>query len=72
MWEARRAVFTGVIRFGVSLPAAVFERALDRALAGPLTDAVGRSLADHRVIERIVASPEVRARRPACACSGSG
>ena len=32
------------------------ERALDRALAGPLTDAVGRSLADHHVIERIVSA----------------
>ena len=34
----------------------MLERALDRALAGPLTDAVGRSLADHHVIERIVSA----------------
>jgi hypothetical protein len=29
------------------------ERALDRVLAGPLTDAVARSLAEHRVAERV-------------------
>ena len=52
-------VLTGVIRLGVSLPVAVLERALDRALAGPLTDAVARSLADHRVIERIVSAANV-------------
>jgi hypothetical protein len=31
------------------------ERALDRALAGQLTDAVARSLAEHRVVERVAA-----------------
>jgi uncharacterized RDD family membrane protein YckC len=30
------------------------ERTVDRVLAGPLTDAVGRSLAEHRVLERTV------------------
>ena len=29
------------------------ERAADRLLAGPLTDAVGRSIATHRVVERV-------------------
>src|SRR6185312_12774995 len=28
-------------------------RTVDRALAGPLTEAVGRSLAEHRVVERL-------------------
>jgi hypothetical protein len=49
-------VLTGAIQFAVRVPAEVFERALDRALEGPLTDAIGRSLADHRVIERIVSA----------------
>jgi hypothetical protein len=31
------------------------ERAIDRALAGPLTDAVARSIAEHRVAERVAA-----------------
>jgi uncharacterized RDD family membrane protein YckC len=31
------------------------ERALDAALAGPLPEALGRSLAEHRVVERVVA-----------------
>ena len=48
-------VGSGAIGFAVRLPAAVVERALDRALAGPLTDAV-TALADHRVIERIVSA----------------
>ena len=29
------------------------ERSIDRVLAGPLTDAVGRSVARHRVVERV-------------------
>jgi uncharacterized RDD family membrane protein YckC len=44
------------------LAAPELERAIDRALAGPLTDSVARSLAQHRVAERvaaqIAASPE--------------
>lgn len=35
------------------LAAPEVERAVDRLLAGPLTDAVGRSVAAHRVIERV-------------------
>jgi hypothetical protein len=35
------------------LAAPELERAADRLLAGPLTDAVGRSLAEHRVVERV-------------------
>jgi hypothetical protein len=42
-------VFGGVIGLAWRVPAGL----LDRALAGPLTDAVGRSLADHHVVERI-------------------
>jgi hypothetical protein len=35
------------------LAAPELERAADRLLAGTLTDAVGRSLAEHRVVERV-------------------
>jgi hypothetical protein len=35
------------------LAAPEVERALDRVLAGPLTDALGRSIAEHRVAERV-------------------
>jgi hypothetical protein len=38
---------------GELLAAPELERAADRLLAGPLTDAVGRSLAEHRVVERV-------------------
>jgi hypothetical protein len=38
---------------GKLLAAPEVERAADRLLAGPLTDAVGRSLAEHRVVERV-------------------
>jgi hypothetical protein len=38
---------------GELLGAPELERAADRLLAGPLTDAVGRSLAEHRVVERV-------------------
>jgi len=38
---------------GVVLAAPEVERAADRLLAGTLTDAVGRSLATHRVVERV-------------------
>ena len=38
---------------GELLAAPELERAADRLLAGPLTDAVGRSLAAHRVVERV-------------------
>jgi hypothetical protein len=37
----------------VLLAAPEVERALDRVLAGKLTDAVARSLAEHRVVERV-------------------
>jgi hypothetical protein len=41
---------------GVELLAAPeLERAIDRALAGPLTDAVARSISQHRVAERVAA-----------------
>ena len=56
VWEARGVVLTGVIQVAVRVPVGVLERALDRALAGPLTDAIGRSMADHRVIERVVSA----------------
>jgi uncharacterized RDD family membrane protein YckC len=43
----------------------IAEDALDRSLAGPLPEAVARSLVEHRVLERVVdellASPEFRA-----------
>jgi hypothetical protein len=48
-----------VIQLVVRLPTAAFEATIDRVLAGPLTDAVARSLADHRVIERIVAAADL-------------
>jgi hypothetical protein len=35
------------------LAAPEVERTMDRALAGPLTEALGRSLAEHRVVERL-------------------
>jgi hypothetical protein len=35
------------------LAAPEVERTVDRALAGPLTEALGRSLAEHRVVERL-------------------
>jgi hypothetical protein len=35
------------------LAAPELERAIDRALAGPLTDAVARSISQHRVAERV-------------------
>ena len=38
---------------GDVLAAPEVERTLDRALAGPLTEALGRSLAEHRVPERL-------------------
>jgi hypothetical protein len=38
-----------------ALKAPELERAADRLLAGKLTDAVGRSLAEHRVVERVAA-----------------
>jgi hypothetical protein len=38
---------------GELLAAPELERAVDRLLAGTLTDAVGRSLAAHRVVERV-------------------
>jgi hypothetical protein len=38
---------------GELLAAPELERATDRLLAGPLMDAVGRSLAEHRVVERV-------------------
>jgi uncharacterized RDD family membrane protein YckC len=45
------------------LAAPEVERTVDQALAGPLTDAVARSLAEHRVIERlaaeVLASPDL-------------
>jgi len=39
----------------VILAAPELERAVDRVLAGKLTDAVARSLAEHRVVERVAA-----------------
>jgi uncharacterized RDD family membrane protein YckC len=44
---------------GEVLAAPELGRTVDRALAGPLTDSVGRSLAEHRVVDRI--APEVLA-----------
>src|SRR5436189_773082 len=44
---------------GEVLAAPEVGRTVDRALAGPLTDSVGRSLAEHRVVDRI--APEVLA-----------
>jgi hypothetical protein len=43
------------LEVGVSdaLAAPEIERTIDRALAGPLTEALGRSLAEHRVAERL-------------------
>jgi hypothetical protein len=38
-----------------ALAAPELERAIDRALAGPLTDAVACSIAEHRVAERVAA-----------------
>jgi uncharacterized RDD family membrane protein YckC len=56
---ARRGLETAA---GDLLAAPELERTLDRALAGPLPDAVARSLVEHRVVERVVAevvtSPE--------------
>lgn len=43
------------LAFGELLAAPELERAVDRLLAGTLTDAVGRSLATHRVVERVAA-----------------
>jgi hypothetical protein len=37
------------------LAAPELERAIDRALAGPLTDGVARSISQHRVVERVAA-----------------
>jgi hypothetical protein len=37
----------------VLLAAPEVERTVDRALAGPLTEALGRSMAEHRVVERL-------------------
>jgi uncharacterized RDD family membrane protein YckC len=48
---------------GDVLAAPELERALDQALESPLTDAVGRSLAEHRVVDRVarpvLAAPDV-------------
>jgi hypothetical protein len=40
---------------GELLAAPEVERAIDATLAGPLTDAVARSLVEHRVVERVAA-----------------
>jgi hypothetical protein len=40
---------------GELIAAPEVERAIDRALAGPLTDTVARSLAEHRVVDRVAA-----------------
>jgi hypothetical protein len=48
-----RAELEGVIADVLTAPE--LERALDRLLAGTLTDALGRSIAEHRVIERVAA-----------------
>jgi hypothetical protein len=41
------------LRLAFRLPGMAFELTVDRVLAGPLTDAVARSIAEHRVIERV-------------------
>jgi hypothetical protein len=41
------------VALGDVLAAPEVERTMDRALAGPLTEALGRSLAEHRVAERL-------------------
>ena len=46
---------------GDALGAPEVERAVDRMLAGPLPDAVVRSLLDHRVVERLAAELAVEA-----------
>lgn len=57
--DGRRARAQGRRRFeqvaGDVLAAPEVERAVDRALEGPLPDAVARSLAEHGVVERIAA-----------------
>ena len=40
------------------LSAPEVERAIDRALAGRLPDAIAQSLREHRVLERLAAEPE--------------
>ena len=52
--HARERVRALVEALGAELIAAPeLERAIDRALAGPLTDAVARSISQHRVPERV-------------------
>jgi hypothetical protein len=52
--HARERVRLLVEALGAELIAAPeLERAIDRALAGPLTDAVARSISQHRVAERV-------------------
>ena len=47
------------------------ERALDGVMAGPLPEAVGRSLVEHRVVERLAAEMlEARAAESASICAG--
>ena len=41
------------LRLAFRLPGIAFELTVDRVLAGPLTDAVARSIAEHRVVERV-------------------
>jgi hypothetical protein len=57
--DGRRAEVWARARFerlaGAILAAPEVERAVDRLLAGQLTDAVARSLAEHRVAERVAA-----------------
>jgi hypothetical protein len=41
------------VRLAFRLPGIAVELTVDRLLAGPLTDAVARSVAEHRVVERV-------------------
>jgi hypothetical protein len=50
-WTDGRARLEAVVAEMLAAPEV--ERTMDRALAGPLTEALGRSLAEHRVAERL-------------------
>jgi hypothetical protein len=56
-FDGRDAVVRARVWFDVLVADVVaapeLERAIDRALAGPLTDGVARSLVEHRVVERV-------------------
>jgi uncharacterized RDD family membrane protein YckC len=55
--ERGRRVLESAAADAISSPAAA--RAIDAALAGPLPEDVARSLAEHRVVQRLAESPEL-------------